>query len=48
MIFANLLLMDLSQLLRDRARLNDALMLQMGESVRAYVDAEEKLILHRN
>jgi CheY-like chemotaxis protein len=48
MIFDNLLLMDLSQLLRDRARLNDALMLQMGESVRAFVEVEEKLLLHHN
>lgn len=48
MIFDNLLHIDLSQLLRDRARLNDALMLQMGESVRAYVEAEEKLLLHHN
>jgi YesN/AraC family two-component response regulator len=39
-IFENLLAIDLSNLLADRALLNDALLLQMGESVRAYVQAE--------
>jgi hypothetical protein len=39
-IFENLLYMDLSSLFVDRAKLNDALILQMGESVRAYVHAQ--------
>jgi DNA-binding response OmpR family regulator len=39
-IFENLLVIDLSTLLADRAQLNDALLLQMAESVRAYVQAE--------
>lgn len=41
-IYENLLAIDLSFLLLDIGRLNDALLLQMEESVRAYVQAERQ------
>jgi hypothetical protein len=41
-VYENLLSVNLSYLLLDLNKVNDALLFQLGESVEAYIEAEER------